>query len=141
MAIEAIKGAAASYAQPTPQTSHASVQEHADTAVKQEFEITPIQVHRPAQTDKDGGKAEDEEQQKKQFSEKAIKSAIENANNTMRMSRTNCQFAYHEKSKRISIKIYDAESDEVIKEIPSEDALKMLEKLWELTGLMLDEKR
>lgn len=141
MAVEAIKGAAASYTQPTTQTSHASVQEHAETAAKQEIEITPIQVQKPAQTDKDGGKSGDDEQQKKQFSEKAIKSAVENANSTMRKSRTNCEFAYHEKSKRISIKIYDAESDEVIKEIPSEDALKMLEKLWELTGLMLDEKR
>ena len=37
--------------------------------------------------------------------------------------------------------IKDKETDEVIKEIPSEKALKMLEKAWEIAGILVDEKR
>ena len=39
------------------------------------------------------------------------------------------------------ITIKDKETDEVIKEIPSEKALKMLEKAWEIAGILVDEKR
>ena len=44
-------------------------------------------------------------------------------------------------TKRITIKIKDKDTDEVIKEIPSEKALEMLAKAWELAGIMIDEKR
>ena len=35
----------------------------------------------------------------------------------------------------------DGDTDEVIREIPSEKALKMLEKAWEIAGILVDEKR
>lgn len=54
---------------------------------------------------------------------------------------TIAEFGYNEPTKRITIKIKDKETDEVIKEIPSEKALKMLAKAWELAGIMVDEKR
>lgn len=54
---------------------------------------------------------------------------------------TIAEFGYNEPTNRITIKIKDKETDEVIKEIPSEKALEMLAKAWELAGLMVDEKR
>ena len=47
----------------------------------------------------------------------------------------------NEPTNRITIKIKDKDTDEVIKEIPSEKALEMLAKAWELAGIMVDEKR
>ena len=54
---------------------------------------------------------------------------------------TIAEFGYHEATRRITIKIKDKDTDEVIKEIPSEKALEMLEKAWELAGILVDEKR
>ena len=70
-----------------------------------------------------------------------IKSAVDHANQTMRQSKTKCEFSYHEETKRVSIKVIDAETEEVIREIPPEETLEMLSKMWELAGLMVDEKR
>lgn len=39
----------------------------------------------------------------------------------------------------LRLKIKD--TDEVLKEIPSEKALEMLAKAWELAGILVDEKR
>lgn len=54
---------------------------------------------------------------------------------------TIAEFGYNEPTNRITIKIKDKDTDEVIKEIPSEKALEMLAKAWELAGIMVDEKR
>lgn len=54
---------------------------------------------------------------------------------------TVAEFGYNEPTNRITIKIKDKETDEVIKEIPSEKALEMLAKVWELAGMLVDEKR
>lgn len=39
------------------------------------------------------------------------------------------------------LRLKDKDTDEVIKEIPSEKALEMLAKAWELAGILVDEKR
>lgn len=70
-----------------------------------------------------------------------IKDAINKANNKMKTHRTRCEFNYHEETNRVSIKVYDKETEEVIREIPPEEALEMIEKMWELAGLLIDEKR
>lgn len=70
-----------------------------------------------------------------------IKNAVEHANQTMRHAKTKCEFSYHEETKRVSIKVIDEETEEVIREIPPEETLEMLSKMWELAGLMVDEKR
>ena len=54
---------------------------------------------------------------------------------------TVAEFGYNEPTHRVTITIKDKETDEVIKEIPSEKALKMLEKAWEIAGILVDEKR
>ena len=70
-----------------------------------------------------------------------IKNAVDHANKTMRHAKTKCEFSYHEETKRVSIKVIDEETEEVIREIPPEETLEMLSKMWELAGLMVDEKR
>jgi flagellar protein FlaG len=39
------------------------------------------------------------------------------------------------------IKIVDRETKKVIKEIPPEKSLDMLERAWEIAGILMDEKR
>ena len=76
-----------------------------------------------------------------QASKGQIEDAIKNANNQIKITNTRCEFEYHEKSKRVSIKVIDKDTEKVVKEIPPEESIEMVEKLWELAGLFLDEKR
>jgi flagellar protein FlaG len=76
-----------------------------------------------------------------QASEKQIRAAIEHVQQASKISRTKCEFSYHEATKRVSIKVIDKDTDEVIKEIPPEKSLEMVEKMWELAGILVDEKR
>ena len=68
-----------------------------------------------------------------------IDSAVSSANN--RMVSTRCEYSYDEATKRVSIKVFDKTSDKLIREGPPEEALEMLQKMWELAGLIVDEKR
>ena len=70
-----------------------------------------------------------------------IESAVKRANNTMRMTKTSCQFQYHEETNRVSIKVIDKDTEEVIREIPSEEALELIQRMWEMAGILVDEKR
>lgn len=50
-------------------------------------------------------------------------------------------FEMHEKTNNVIIKIIDKDTKKVIKEYPAEETLNMIAKLWEVAGLMVDEKR
>ncbi|HHY78507.1 MAG TPA: flagellar protein FlaG, partial [Clostridiales bacterium] len=54
-----------------------------------------------------------------------------------------CRFEYsiHEATKQIMVKVIDKETDEVIREIPPEKILNMVAKMWEIAGLIVDERR
>ena len=68
-----------------------------------------------------------------------IDSAVSSANN--RMVSTRCEYSYDEATKRVSIKVFDKTSDKLIRKVPPEESLEMLQKMWELAGLIVDEKR
>ena len=51
------------------------------------------------------------------------------------------EFGIHEKTNRITIKMVDKKTKEVIKELPPERMLDMIAKVWEMAGLVVDEKR
>ncbi len=51
------------------------------------------------------------------------------------------EFGIHEKTNRITVKIVDKKTKEVIKELPPEKTLDMIAKVWEYAGLFVDEKR
>ena len=68
-----------------------------------------------------------------------IVDAVNNANR--HMDHTRCEYSYHKETNRISIKVIDDKTDEVIREIPPEKSLEMLQKMWEMAGILVDEKR
>lgn len=88
--------------------------------------------------------AENEEKNKEAangFNKNTVKNAVEAANGSLKMSHTSAKFKYHEATKQVSIKIIDDETQEVIKEIPPEKSIEMVEKMLELSGILVDEKR
>ncbi len=81
------------------------------------------------------------QQKKDELNSQRLKSAVNQANSKMKITRTGCEFVYHEETNRVSIKVYDKDTKEVLREIPPEESLEMLEKMWEIAGLLFDEKR
>lgn len=73
-------------------------------------------------------------------SEDAIKDVVSQVNSKVKNG-TKCEFSYHEGTHRICITIKDKETDEVVREIPPKESLDMLQRLWEMAGLIVDEKR
>ena len=82
---------------------------------------------------------ENKENSGQQLSKEAIRKAVENINKNLKDSEA--VFGIHEKTDRVTIKIVNKETKEVIKELPPEKTLDMIAKVWEIAGLLVDEKR
>lgn len=74
-------------------------------------------------------------------SEKFIIDAIEKANKAIEGTRTEFKFSIHKETHEISVKVIDKDNGEVIREIPPEKVLDMVAKMWEMAGIIVDEKR
>ena len=56
-------------------------------------------------------------------------------------SNTEAIFGIHDETNRVTIKLVDKDTKKVIREIPPEKTLDMITKVWELAGILVDEKR
>ena len=74
-------------------------------------------------------------------SDEHIKSEISKANSRLKTHNTKCEFGYHEGTNRVTIKVLDKDTSEVLREIPPEKTLEMIQKMWELAGILIDERR
>ncbi len=74
-------------------------------------------------------------------SENAVIRAIEQANKAAQGINTSFEFSIHEMTKQIMVKVMDRDTNEVIREIPPEKILDLLAKIWEMTGIIVDERR
>lgn len=83
---------------------------------------------------------QNEFQQNSLVSQKTIIDSIEKANKKLIDAHTELQFSIHEKTKEIMVKIVNADTKEVIREIPPEEALDRFAKMLELSGLIVDKK-
>lgn len=68
----------------------------------------------------------------------AVKRAVEEINKKAKNSEA--IFGIHEDTNRVTIKIVDKDTKEVIREFPPEETLDMIAKVWELAGLLVDER-
>lgn len=74
-----------------------------------------------------------------QASPEQIRRAVEQLNK--KMSHSSAVFGIHDETNRVTIKIVDKETREVIKELPPEKTLDMIAKVWEMAGILIDERR
>lgn len=79
-------------------------------------------------------------EQQQHVTNEQIKKAVEKLNKSM-MSHSEAVFGIHEATNRVTIKIIDKDTKKVIKELPPEKTLDMIAKVWELAGILVDEKR
>ena len=86
------------------------------------------------------GQADSSEQNKdQQPTHEQIRKAVEQLNRNL--SNSEAVFGIHEDTNRVMIKIVDKNTKEVIKELPPEKTLDMIAKVWEIAGLLVDERR
>lgn len=78
-------------------------------------------------------------EEEKTATNEQIKKAVENINKNS--AQTEAVFGVHDGTNRVTIKIVDKESKKVIKEYPPEKTLDMIAKVWEMAGILVDEKR
>lgn len=82
---------------------------------------------------------ENQENAGQQPNNESIRRAVENINKNLKDSEA--IFGIHDKTNRVTIKIVDKKTKEVIKELPPEKTLDMIAKVWEIAGLLVDERR
>lgn len=90
------------------------------------------------ETDADGNPQGRESQD---ASQSQIRKAVEDLNKKIDNTNNEVQFGIHEGTKRVTIKVIDKDTKKVVKEFPPEKTLDMIAKVWEMAGIMVDEKR
>ncbi|MCM1261185.1 MAG: flagellar protein FlaG [Butyrivibrio sp.] len=76
-----------------------------------------------------------------QSANEQLKKAVAEMNRKINNTNEEAVFGIHEKTNRITIKIVDKDTKEIIKEFPPEKTLDMIAKVWEMAGILVDEKR
>ena len=150
MAIEAIKGAGMVY---QGSTSTAQIKEQAQGRTEVSSEVVSDSIARNIQAmntkETSGDSAGDAgaqgqaqlAAQKQNEKNTQLKKAVDDINKSALADQSEAVFGIHEKTNRVTIKIVDKKTKEVIKEFPPEKTLDMIAKVWEMAGLMVDEKR
>ena len=118
-----------------PQTQAKAVEE----VTKKTATATPAALTATVSAEAKGAGAQGQKEEESVSSK--IKDAVDKVNQKIVPSKTRCEFSYHEDTNRISIKVIDQTTEETIKEIPAEETLDMLARIWEFSGLLVDERR
>lgn len=78
--------------------------------------------------------------EERKFSEQDVIEVIQRANKEFVVYDRKFEFSIHEKTKQIMVKVIDATTDEVIRELPPEKVLDMVAAIWEVVGIIVDRK-
>jgi flagellar protein FlaG len=81
------------------------------------------------------------EKNKNELDEDTLIKMINKANKAFEAKYTRLEFSIHKETHEIVVKVYDKETNELIREIPPEKILDIIAKLWELAGIFVDERR
>lgn len=140
MGIEAIKGAGMTY---QGSSSTAEMKEENIPKVEKAENLTVSETLAKDTSDlntkQTPGEENNTQQQSQQQKNAQLKKAVEDINK--KAVNSEAIFGIHEATNRVTIKIIDKDTKKVIKELPPEKTLDMIAKVWELAGLMVDEKR
>jgi len=149
MAIEPINSAMTFNAQPVAQqmTAPKPVEKSAEEFTEGSMQNAAAPVDNvtlsvnaaQAKDGESGSQQGNQQEQQPSASAEAVKKAVEEMNK--KMMNSVAQFGIHEETNHLTIKIVDKETRKVIKELPPEKTLDMIAKVWEMAGLLVDEKR
>lgn len=133
--INSIMTVQAQTIQPKPVSSKPSV-EYTDVSLAAD---TPKVDKTTRVVENTNEKSDFQQKKEKEPSNETLHKAIEKINK--QMTNSEAIYGFHDKTNRVTIKIIDKETKEVIKELPPEKTLDLIAKAWELAGILVDEKR
>ena len=133
--VSSLQAAGYQVNQPAPKQVEAVSIDPATSAVSTDM-AAKVQTVKTA--DNADGNPSFDGQKRGEASSEQIKKAVSDMNK--KMQNTSCQFGIHEGTGRVTIKLVDKETKDIIKEFPAEETLELIAKAWELAGIMVDEK-
>ena len=145
MTIEPLSSAMTYQAQTTQQAKPAqkTVVENTEVATPEQVNAYDATTAKVAETQKQDSRSGQDGSQNSMADQQAtneqIKKAVEKLNKNL--SNSEAIFGIHDATNRVTIKIVDKETKEVLKEIPPEKTLDMIAKAWELAGIAVAEMR
>jgi flagellar protein FlaG len=74
-------------------------------------------------------------------SRQEVAEIVDRLNKGVREIHERMSFSYHEKTQRIIVKVMNNDTNEVVREIPSKEAIKLLEHIQDFLGMLVDESR
>ena len=74
------------------------------------------------------------------FKREDLENAVKEANSAIFKDNDHFEFKIHEGTGRMMVKLVDNETKEVIKEIPPEKILDLVASIWDLVGILVDER-
>lgn len=137
MKVEGMNSVSSSYQGQGSSVSTVSVSSVTPVSAEPKAPVTDVLEVSGAMTSGNGGKKPVREEG--QASNEQIRQAVDRINKNS--SNGEAVFGIHEKTNRVTIKIVDKDTKEVIKEFPPEKTLDMIAKVWEMAGIMVDERR
>lgn len=79
-----------------------------------------------------------EEQSKKEPRQEEVKKAVTELNAALDSMNVKREFSIEENSKEVVVKIIDSEEKKVIRQIPSEETIRLSQNIREMVGLLFD---
>lgn len=134
--IMSVQAQGVSVPKPVAQTKESSVETQSSTAQEAAQVDNTVSVVAEGQS-KGNANANSNEQQP---SNEQLKRAVEQLNKNM-VAHSEAVFGIHEGTNRVTIKIVDKDTKEVLRELPPEKTLDMIAKVWEMAGILVDERR
>ncbi|HOJ12581.1 MAG TPA: flagellar protein FlaG [Clostridiales bacterium] len=103
--------------------------------------VTEVNMSKTESINKNALRLTEFERRELPVSERIVIDAIERANEAVSIANRRFEYSIHEKTKHIMVKVIDIETEEIVREIPPEKILDLVAMIWEMTGLLVDERR
>lgn len=116
-------------------------------AVTKSLQIRPIESNTIQHSDKQTYIKETVESEEKQepiivskITKEELEATVEKANQFLLGLKTQFDFKIHEGTGRTVVRLIDKQTEEVVKEIPPEKMLDVLESIWDSAGILVDRR-
>ncbi len=79
--------------------------------------------------------------EKKEYTKEDLQDAVDTTNRLLfEQQSTHFKFEVHDRTGRVMVNLVDTKTDEIIKEMPPEKILDLVANIWELVGIIVDER-
>lgn len=115
--------------------------QHVDRAAQAKARVRPVEGSaEAARSALDKNRLNREEERSKKLSSSEMQEVLDDVQSRLDKMGTNLQFAMDKVAEDIVIKVTNKDSGELIRQIPSEDVIRLRKKLEELSGILFEGK-